>query len=264
MSFPFTITEVLSSNHATQTQVYRAQDESTGEECVLKVYSMQNINAFREYEILSQISHRAILPLQDVRYTDMQVRLVLPFARGGDLYTLIAKRRLSEHEASRVLAGIAEALAYLHARRICHGDVKLENILCLTEAFHPDCCVLCDFEFAVEVAAAQMPEASGGTFLYEPPEVMFSHSKSTKSDIWSLGISIYVALTGGFPFDWENDADVKAEVLEGLPNLPDLMAEYGISEDCQNLLINMCRVNPDARLSADEVLAHPWVRRHAP
>jgi serine/threonine protein kinase len=262
-SFPFTMTEVLSSNPRTQTQVYRAQNESTGAECVLKIYSMQNINAFREYEILSEISHRAILPLEKVVYTDMQVALVLPFARGGDLYNVITKRSLSEHEASHLFGRIAEALAYLHDRGICHGDVKLENILCLDEAFDPKGCVLCDFEFAIEVGATQMRETSAGTFWYEAPEVMFSHTKSTKSDIWSLGISIFVALTGGFPFDWEDEVDVKAEVAEGLPNLPDLMLESGISQDCQNLLIRMCKADPDERPSADEVLSHPWMRQPA-
>jgi serine/threonine protein kinase len=90
-----------------------------------------------------------------------------------------------------------------------------------------------------------MLETSAGTIWYEMPEVMFSHIKSMKSDIWSLGISIFLTLTGGFPFDWQEEVDVKTEIAEGLPNTPDILAEYQISEDCQNLFVSMCNPDPD-------------------
>lgn len=121
---------------------------------------------------------------------------VLP---GGDLFEyMAAKRRLCEKEAAIIFRQIASALHHCHERGVVHRDVKPENVLmCAKQTRGLDAEVkLADFGLAVRLGPSRQTTGQAGSAVYMAPEVIKGRAYGCEVDMWSLGVTLYVALSG--------------------------------------------------------------------
>lgn len=156
----------------------------------------------REGRTAARLSHPNIVQVYDAGEDDLDGRrvsyIVMEHVSGGDLREKIAERgTLSDDEISS-LSGIAAGLAHAHARGVVHRDIKPHNIL-MDENGQPK---LTDFGIARALDATQFTRTGMylGTARYSSPEQLQGHDTTSKSDVYSLGVTLYEAVTGDPPF----------------------------------------------------------------
>lgn len=182
--------------------------------------------------------------------------------KGGELLTAICKRdRYHERDARRVIYEVASALQYMHARRVIHRDIKPMNLI-LADGTIESSIKIADFGFAtIDCEEIRRP----GRFLcgtpgYIAPEVLKFRCYSTKVDMWSLGIVLYVLLSGYMPFPIDEAGE--EHVKRGRVVFPP--ARFArVSHAAKDLILRLLTVDPDARYSASQVLQYPWVQEYA-
>jgi serine/threonine protein kinase len=118
------------------------------------------------------------------------------------------ERRLSAAEAAQLARSLAVSLASLAEARVTHGDVKPSNVV-----LGPEGPVLVDFGLARRAGQAA-PRERGGTLTYLAPEVVRGEQPTPRSDVYSLGVVLFEALTGRLPYA-ASGADLAAHKVEG-------------------------------------------------
>src|SRR5919108_3426936 len=194
--------------------VYRAKDRHLEREVAIKVlpfslaFDSEFVERFqREARTAAQLEHPNIIPIYRVGRTGRVIYFVMKFLRGGALSTVLAERRkLRPPESSRLLIEGGSALGYAAQRGIVHRDIKPDNIM--FDEFGQ--CVLTDFGIA-KAASGQRLTGTGmsiGTPHYMSPEQARAQSIDGRSDIYSLGVVAYQALTGTVPYDGEDSFSI--------------------------------------------------------
>lgn len=120
---------------------------------------------------------------------------------------------MSEVEAADIMKEVLAALVYCHSSNIVHRDLKPENILLETNEKGVTVKII-DFGAAQIFDPKQKMSEKSGTSYYIAPEVL-KHSYTSKCDIWSVGVILYVLLCGYPPFDGKTDDDIMAAVVKG-------------------------------------------------
>merc|ERR1712117_212561 len=159
-----------------------------------------------EVRILRETSHPNIIHLEDVIDTKDYLYIVLELAEGGELFKkIIEKTKFNETEAKSHFYQMASAIQYLHSRNIAHRDLKPENILlCSTDDKNPVIKVT-DMGLSKLVDLGSILKTFCGTPQYIAPEVVQGAGKmdsgySLKVDCWSLGVILYILVSGTPPF----------------------------------------------------------------
>ena len=206
--------------------------------------------------------------------------LVMELLGGGELYeALVREGAFSEQIAAHVTAQICEALMFLHEKaHVAHLDVKPENLLLATGdesriRWSGPIIKLCDFGSAVLVDAASgtaklSADRAHGTAAYSAPELLVASEAPTRevsvaADMWSLGVVLYILLGGTHPFDPDNELLNDAELVPSICRGHfDFTAPVwrGISREAKDLVFKLLQYDPHARLSARQVLEHPWIK----
>lgn len=222
--------------------------------------------------------------------------LVFEKMRGGPLLNHIQRKgAFTEAEACMVTKDIATALKFLHDHGIAHRDVKPENILC-TDADRVSPVKLCDLDLASKAVPSSPPRLSSvasepdlaspvGSAEFMAPEVVDafvgeSLKYDKRCDMWSLGVIVYIMLCGYPPFyggDCESEncgwnqgepCDDCQQILfgriqTGYYDFPEEEWDE-VSEQAKHLISSLLVRDARKRLTAEQVLAHPWVTRGAP
>lgn len=181
--------------------------------------------------------------------------------KGGELLTAIGKRdRYHERDARRVIFEVASALQYMHSRRVIHRDIKPMNLILVNGTLESSI-KIADFGFAtIDCDEIRRP----GRFLYGTPgyiapEVLQFRCYSTNVDMWSLGIVLYVLLSGYMPFPMDEAGE--EPVKRGRVVFPPARFSR-VSPSAKDLILRLLTVDPDVRYSASQVLQHPWVQEN--
>jgi len=190
----------------------------------------------------------------------------LPYLAGGELFEAVeAGGALGALEARRLIWGIACGLDHLHQKLgFAHNDVSLENVL-LTSSGEP---VVCDFGLASIIGTPwDTRRRISGKLPYQAPEIYFGTAQrsSGKGDVFSLGVTLFVLLTGIPPFDLPDPAvDQRYNYIQ-LGRMAELLELWGkrVPADAVDLLTQMLAHNPAQRISMPQVLAHPWLAPEA-
>ena len=194
--------------------VYRAKDRHLEREVAIKVlpfslaFDSEFVERFqREARTAAQLEHPNIIPIYRVGRSGRVIYFVMKFLRGGSLSTVLGeRRRLNPPEIRRLLTEAGSALGYAAQRGIVHRDIKPDNIM--FDEFGQ--CVLTDFGIA-KAASGQRLTGTGmsiGTPHYMSPEQARAQGIDGRSDIYSLGVVAYQALTGTVPYDGEDSFSI--------------------------------------------------------
>ncbi|OHT13952.1 CAMK family protein kinase [Tritrichomonas foetus] len=188
------------------------------------------------------------------------ISIIMEYINGISLLQKINESGcLLEFEAQRVFAQIVAVLLFLHNDcRICHRDLKCENILVNANG---DIKVI-DFGVSKSFCDNNGVESINnlmntkcGSFPYCAPELFSDKQYTSKVDIWSLGVILFTMFTGELPFDDVNDQNLVNKILNEDPQYP-----FHISPSAIDLLQKMLDKNPETRLDINQVAEHPWMK----
>ncbi|XP_003215880.2 ribosomal protein S6 kinase alpha-2 isoform X2 [Anolis carolinensis] len=242
----------------------RCVHKATETEFAVKVIDKSKRDPSEEIEILLRYGqHPNIITLKDVYDDGKYVYLVMELMRGGELLDRILRQKcFSEREASDVLCTITKTVDYLHSQGVVHRDLKPSNILYMDESGNPDSIRICDFGFAKQLRAENgllMTPCYTANFV--APEVLKRQGYDAACDIWSLGILLYTMLAGFTPFANGPD-DMPEEILARIGSGKYALTGGNwdsISDAAKDIVSKMLHVDPHQRLTATQVLRHPWI-----
>uniref|UniRef100_A0AAQ5ZM92 Ribosomal protein S6 kinase n=1 Tax=Amphiprion ocellaris TaxID=80972 RepID=A0AAQ5ZM92_AMPOC len=242
----------------------RCVHKATNTEYAVKMIDKTSTDPSEEIEILLRYGqHPNIITLKDVYDNSKQVFLVTELMRGGELLDRILKQKFfSEREASAVLHTITKTVEYLHSQGVVHRDLKPSNILYVDESGNPESIRICDFGFAKQLRANNgllMTPCYTANFV--APEVLKRQGYDEGCDIWSLGVLLYTMLAGFTPFA-NGPEDTPNEILNRIGNGHFSLTGGNwdtVSDAAKDLVSKMLHVDPHQRLTAKQVLKHPWI-----
>ncbi|XP_014289050.1 death-associated protein kinase 3 [Halyomorpha halys] len=202
-----------------------------------------------------------IIRLHDVFQTPQQFIIVMEYAPGGDMQTIIDDNLVPyEKDVVKFVQDVVEALAYLHHRKIAHLDIKPQNLVMMGE--FPDCDVkVCDFEISRVILDGTEVHEILGTPEYVAPEILHYEPITLAADMWSLGVTTYVLLTGFSPFGGETDQETFLNISRAQVDFPDELFE-DVSDEAKDFVSRLLVRNPSERMTAKECLKHPWLAKN--
>ncbi|CBJ27498.1 Ca2+/calmodulin-dependent protein kinase, EF-Hand protein superfamily [Ectocarpus siliculosus] len=248
-------------------RVIQATHRGTGRQYACKVVHVTRMEPrqvsklFSEVSVLRELDHPHIVRMRQVFYSKRHIYMIMDLATGGELFHLVTKNPgdcATEPEIRRMLTNMLSAVGYMHRHGIVHRDLKLENWLMQTPG-DTTAVKLIDFGLSKHFTLDQNMQQAVGSTYYVAPEVL-QGSYGPKCDMWSMGVIAYMMVSGAPPFWGNGDAQVRAKIVCGEYDMPDVLFQH-ISSDAKDFITKLLVVDPKERLSAEQALAHPWLRR---
>lgn len=284
----------LISNTGANSIIYRCMNKLTKKTFAVKIidkrplYKMASISNYSrcikaiqsEVEILTMLKgHPNVVQLNDIYENKLYLYIIMEEIEDGDLFCYINKNnRLTEAQFVHIMHQLLSTLSELHEKyHVIHGDLKPENIL-LTKDHQVK---IIDFGMSVVLKPFRYLDRLIGSPYYTAPEVIkrrYNHA----SDLWSVGVIMYVSLFGYFPFfiaadDYplnskEHNHAIYEKIQYGFQPIIVDIQKYGygpwfpnniqISQEARDLISRLLQNDSTQRLTATEALSHPWIKQH--
>ncbi|PRP86257.1 myosin light chain kinase, smooth muscle-like [Planoprotostelium fungivorum] len=213
--------------------------------------SMETV-ARKEFHLGMKLRHPNIVRMRGSFDTATDHCLVMDVVQGCNLFDFLEDNRFDhvpEERVRRMMKGLVKGLEYSHSQGIAHLDIKPENIMVGAD----DRLTLIDFGLANETSGLCLQ--FNGSSDYAPPEVWRKVPyKAAGADVWSLGVVLFILLTGRLPFDPE---DVPFMTVAPTLEWPE---DIDITDDAKELSEWMLQLRPKARPTMRQVLKHSWLR----
>ncbi|CAI5990377.1 unnamed protein product [Closterium sp. NIES-64] len=242
-------------------------EKATGKEYACKTIAKKKLisredveDVKREVAIMHHLSgHNNIVCIKGAYEDHANVHIVMELCTGGELFERIIKKgHYSERQAAELTRTIAKVIEACHSLGVIHRDLKPENFLFANKSETADLKAT-DFGLSYFFKPGEYLSDVVGSPYYVAPEVL-RRRYNEKADVWSMGVIIYILLSGVPPFWAETEQGIFEAVLRG-----ELDFESdpwpSISEDSKDLIRHMCCLDPKKRYSAYDVLCHPWVAK---
>ncbi|KAJ6962319.1 calcium-dependent protein kinase 1-like [Populus alba x Populus x berolinensis] len=216
-------------------------------------------DVLREVQIMHHLTgHRNVVELKGAYEDRHSVNLIMELCEGGELFDrILTKGHYSERAAANLCRQIVTVVHNCHTMGVIHRDLKPENFLFLST--HEDSPLKAtDFGLSVFFKPGDVFKDLVGSAYYVAPEVL-RRNYGAEVDIWSAGVILYILLSGVPPFWGETEQAIFDSILRG--HIDFSSAPWpSITSSAKDLVKQMLRADPKERLSAVEVLNHPWMR----
>ncbi|XP_041024817.1 CBL-interacting protein kinase 2-like [Juglans microcarpa x Juglans regia] len=244
-------------------KVYHARNLKTGMSVAIKVIDKEKIlkvgmidQIKREISVMRLVRHPNVVELYEVMASKAKIYFVMEYAKGGELFSKVAKGKLKEDVARRYFQQLISAVDYCHSRGVFHRDLKPENLL-LDENGNLK---VSDFGLS---ALSESKRQDGllhttcGTPAYVAPEVINRKGyDGPKADIWSCGVVLYVLLAGYLPFQDSNLMEMYKKIGKSEFKFPNWFGP-----EVRRLLSRILDPNPNTRISIAKIMDNSWFRR---
>jgi serine/threonine protein kinase len=183
----------------------------------------------------------------------------MEYCKGGDLFTFLEKRdfTIPEAKAKELTHSIATGIFYLHSFGIAHRDLKPENIL-MTDESDDAVPKLVDFGLSKIVGPNETCNDPFGTLSYVAPEVLLQKPYDKSVDLWSLGIIIYLLISGTLPFDDDDDREIARQTIHDDPDFTYRVWKK-IDKGTIDMIKKLLAKDKKDRMKLEDVLQHPWL-----
>ncbi len=194
--------------------------------------------------------------------TPLKVFIVTELASGGELLERVVENgNFSESEARGVIHQVLKGMEYLHSKNIVHRDLKLENIL-LSDGSSSAVVKIADFGLARFFADDSQLRTICGSPLYVAPEILDiganMETYTPAVDMWSIGVMLYILLSGNSPFENEDEHSLFQMIRLGEYSMDDHLWDH-VSDEAKDCVQRLLTVNTSVRMTITEALEHPWV-----
>ena len=213
-----------------------------------------------EIEILKKLDHPKILKVVDFYSTLKKYYIITEYCPEGELFNEIIKvGKFDEGQAAFIINQILKAVLYCHKMNIIHRDIKPENIM-ITSREKNGCLQvkLIDFGTAKIFEKGHQENKYVGSSYYMAPEII-KRKYDEKCDLWSIGVILYILLTGRPPFDGNDDEEILENVKKGVYDKWSYPFPL-LSSQAKDLIVKLLQYDPKKRLSAEQALEHQWFK----
>jgi eukaryotic-like serine/threonine-protein kinase len=240
-------------------EVYLAEDERLGRRVALKFLPRSDAadperreRLRREARALASLSHPGIAGIYALEEHHDRLFLVMEFIEGETLAQRLARRPLPVPELIERARVLADALAHAHGRGVVHRDVKPSNILITPEGATK----LADFGLALHEGDTRLTAegSTAGTAEHMSPEQTHGAALDARSDIFSLGVVLYEALTGTRPFA-RPTLEATFHAIRAEEPEPPTSLRSGIPLELERTVMKCLRKDPGSRYQHAEDLA---------
>ena len=256
-------------------KVYYAKNKFSNTEVSIKTINksknenliFDNLSIKNEIDVLKSLSHPNIMKIYEFYSNEESYFLVNEYIKYGELSKRI-KQTFSELQISVIIFQILKGLSYIHSHNIIHRDIKLENIMIndienilingKIEQFY--WIKIIDFGIAKFTSSNKKEKGMTGTLYYMAPEVI-KQNYNYKCDIWSVGIILYILLTGKYPFDSLVKSRIKTKIEDGEFDEENIKYKNS-SKELKDLLKHLLNVNPTFRYNAKDALKHDFFKKN--
>ncbi|OWM73544.1 calcium-dependent protein kinase 34-like [Punica granatum] len=240
--------------------------KATGEQFACKTIAKRKLvnkedieDVKREVQIMHHLTGQPnIVELKGAYEDKHSVHLVMELCAGGELFDrIIAKGHYTERAAASLLRTIVQIVHTCHSMGVIHRDLKPENFLLLNKDENSPLKAT-DFGLSVFFKPGDVFSDIVGSAYYIAPEVL-KRRYGPEADIWSIGVMLYILLSGVPPFWAENEQGIFNAILRGQV---DFSSDPwpAISPAAKDLVRKMLNTDPKQRLTAFQVLNHPWIK----
>ncbi|KAL8170878.1 hypothetical protein V2J09_022682 [Rumex salicifolius] len=240
--------------------------KKTGEQLACKTIAKRKLGSKedvedvrREVQIMHHLAGRSNIVELRAAYEDKRsVHLIMELCAGGELFDrIIAKGHYSERAAADLLRTIVQIVHTCHSMGVIHRDLKPENFLLLSKDENAPLKAT-DFGLSVFFKSGEEFKDIVGSAYYIAPEVL-QRKYGPEVDIWSVGVMLYILLSGVPPFWAETEHGIFLSILRGQI---DFQSDPwpSISPQAKDLVRKMLKTDPKQRITAYDVLNHPWIK----
>ena len=217
-----------------------------------------------EIDIMKLCHHPNVVHLLDHFENAEYIFIVMEYIRGGRLtdYMKEKKFHFSEKRAAEIIYEIAIGVKYLHKYGIIHRDLKPDNIM-LTESNDKGHIKIMDFGLSKILGKKEKTSDGFGTLTFVSPEVLIRKPYNKEIDIWSIGVILYLILSGDLPFDDEEDDEQKIAKSIVFNEVEFPSKKFGNKSKEVIELIKRCLTKePKDRIKIDEIIKSDWIQSH--
>ena len=251
-------------------KVYKCKNKKSGEFYAVKIINKIKLKPtdldliHQEKNYLKLIKHENIISLKDFFEDKQNIYIITEFYEGGDILSYLEEKtkeneKISEKNCARIIRKIAQGIHYLNCFGIIHRDIKPENIM-FAMPYNFKTLKIIDLGVCKTLSHDEKANEPIGTNGYISPEIYLHNPYSFKVDIWSLGVILYLLITGGIlPFDDVNmDCKIVAQKVIYLQQ--EYPEEYfgDKSKKLVNLLDKMLEKNDSKRININNLLKDSW------
>ncbi len=199
----------------------------------------------REIKVLAALNHPNIATLHTALTIENQLVMIMEFVEGQPLSALLAAGPIPPAEALSYMDQILDALSYAHQRHVIHRDIKPANMMLTADATVK----LMDFGIARtddEASALTAPGSTLGSTNYMSPEQVKGERTDERSDLYSLGISLYELVTASRPFQGDTSYALMAAHVNQQPR-PPIELQPGMPVGLNQIILTAIEKNPAQR-----------------
>lgn len=244
--------------------VYTTKHKQTGKEFAVKVIDRTKLKkkdddgTFREVNILKDLLDVPnIVRLIDFYVEPQTFYVVQIYAKGGDVFDRLAQRVIyNEKDARDLVIVLLKTMKELHKRKICHRDMKPENLLLVDKGDDTEILVA-DFGFAKYVPDEGL-KTRCGTPAFVAPEILVGNPYNQLADMWSVGCLVFMLIGGYPPFQGETHRALFRKIRAADFTFHE-MYWTNVSVHAKQLISKLLTVDPSLRLSATDSLLTTWL-----
>ena len=215
-----------------------------------------------EIDVMKLCHHPNVVHLLDHFENAEYIFIVMEYIRGGRLtdYMKEKKFNFTEKRAAELIYEIAVGVKYLHKYGIIHRDLKPDNIM-LTEANDRGHIKIMDFGLSKILGKKEKTSDGFGTLTFVSPEVLIRKPYNKEIDIWSIGVILYLMLSGDLPFDDEEDDEQKIAKSIVFNEVEFPQKKFGNkSKEVIDLIKRCLTKEPKDRIKVDEIIKSDWIK----
>ena len=245
---------------------YRCEDKKTGKHYAVKTIKKKSLVSFdsvedtkREVAILKRLAgHENIVKIKGAYEDDNTIHIVMEECGGGELFDkIIAKGHYAERDAAILVRQMLRVVAECHLNGVIHRDLKPENFLFVDDTEESPIKAI-DFGLSEFFRPGTKFTDVVGSAYYVAPEVL-KRKYGPIADVWSIGVIMYILLSGQPPFWGPTESGIFNEILRYKLDLKKAPWPQ-ISKSAKDIMVKMLTFDPRGRITAAQALSHPWVK----
>ena len=199
----------------------------------------------REIRVLAGLDHPNIAKLHTAQRVNNQLLMIMEYVEGTTLEQLLERGRVPVADAVRHFDQVLSALAYAHERGVVHRDIKPANMMLTPSGVIK----LMDFGIAKAATDQRLTQTGftlGSLYYMSPEQIRGDTTLDARSDIYSLGISLYELVTGKRPFEGDSQYSVMAAHLQQAP-VPPVQLDPALPETLNDVILMAIAKEPEKR-----------------